>query len=69
MCLSARDDPDTVLAMLAAGAIGYVAKGGLDDDLATWVRRCAGGMLFVIADCAPACRDGWPSRSGAATRA
>lgn len=53
MCLSARDDPDTVLAMLAAGCAGYVAKGGLDDDLATCVRRCAAGMLFVIADCAP----------------
>ena len=53
MCLSARDDPDTVLAMLAAGCAGYVAKGGLEDDLATWVRRCAAGMLFVIADCAP----------------
>lgn len=53
MCLSARDDPDTVLAMLGAGCAGYVAKGGLDDDLATWVRRCAAGMLFVIADCAP----------------
>jgi len=53
MCLSARDDPDTVVAMLVAGAIGYVAKGGLDDDLATWVRRCADGTPFVIADCAP----------------
>ncbi len=53
MCLSARDEPDTVLAMLAAGCTGYVAKGGLDDDLATCVRRCAAGMLFVIADCAP----------------
>jgi DNA-binding NarL/FixJ family response regulator len=53
MCLSARDDPDTVLAMLAAGCAGYVAKGGMDDDLATCVRRCAAGMLFVIADCAP----------------
>jgi DNA-binding NarL/FixJ family response regulator len=52
MCLSARDDADTVLAMLAAGATGYVAKGTLDEDLATCVRRCADGMLFVIADCA-----------------
>lgn len=53
MCLSARDDPDTVLAMLAAGCTAYVAKGGPGDDLATCVRRCAAGMLFVIADCAP----------------
>lgn len=52
MGLSARDDADTVLAMLAAGASGYVAKGTLDEDLATCVRRCAEGMLFVIAGCA-----------------
>jgi DNA-binding NarL/FixJ family response regulator len=53
MCLSARDDTDTVMAMLGAGCAGYVAKGGLDDDLATCVRRSAAGMLFVIANCAP----------------
>lgn len=52
MCLSARDDADTVLAMLAAGATGYVAKGALDEDLATCVRRCGDGMLFVVAACA-----------------
>jgi DNA-binding NarL/FixJ family response regulator len=52
MCLSARDDADTVLAMLAAGATAYVAKGALDEDLATCVRRCGEGMLFVIAGCA-----------------
>lgn len=49
LCLSARDDADTTLAMLAAGATAYVAKGALDEDLATCVRRCAEGMLFVIA--------------------
>ena len=52
MCLSARDDADTVLAMLAGGATGYVVKGGLDEDLAACVRRCGEGMLFVIAGCA-----------------
>ena len=52
MALSAKDDVDTVLAMLAAGATGYVAKGSLDEDLGTCVRRCAEGMLFVIAGCA-----------------
>ena len=57
MCLSARDDADTVLAMLAAGATGYVAKGSLDEDLTTCVRRCAAGMLFVIASCATDVRD------------
>ena len=52
MCLSALDDPDVVLAMLAGGATGYVVKGGLDEDLATCIRRCGDGMLFVIAGCA-----------------
>ncbi len=57
MCLSAQDDADTVLAMLAAGATGYVAKGGLDEDLAVCVRRCAEGMLFVIAGSAAEVRE------------
>jgi DNA-binding NarL/FixJ family response regulator len=52
MCLSARDDAETVVAMLAAGATAYVAKGALDEDLATCVRRCGQGMLFVLAGCA-----------------
>jgi DNA-binding NarL/FixJ family response regulator len=52
MCLSARDDAETALAMLASGATAYVAKGALDEDLATCVRRCGEGMLFVIAGCA-----------------
>lgn len=56
LCLSARDDADTVLSMLAAGATGYIAKGGLDEDLASCVRRCASGVLFVIATCAPEVR-------------
>ena len=53
VCLSALDDQDTVLAMLAAGATGYLAKGALDVDLASCVRRCAAGELVVVADCAP----------------
>ena len=53
LCLSGRDDAATVLHMIAAGVSGYVAKGGLDDDLATCVRRCAAGMFFVVAGCAP----------------
>ena len=56
LCLSGRDDEETVLAMLAAGASGYVAKGGLDDDLSTCVRRCADGMFFVIASSADGVR-------------
>lgn len=56
LCLSARDDATTVLRMLAAGATAYVAKGALDDDLATCVRRANDGMLFVVAACAPEVR-------------
>lgn len=56
MCLSGRDDAGTVLHMIAAGVTAYVAKGGLDDDLATCVRRCADGMFFVVAGCAPEVR-------------
>jgi DNA-binding NarL/FixJ family response regulator len=57
MTLSARDDEDTVLAMLAAGATAYVAKGALDEDLAVCVRRCAEGALFVVASCADGVRE------------
>jgi DNA-binding NarL/FixJ family response regulator len=70
MCLSARDDADTALAMLAAGATAYVAKGALDEDLATCVRRCGEGMLFVIAGCAGEVRrrvEELVGRSGQAT--
>ena len=52
MVFSGRDDADTVLRMLAAGATGYVAKGVLGEDLAACVRRCAEGVFFVAADCA-----------------
>jgi DNA-binding NarL/FixJ family response regulator len=52
MVLSARDDELTVLDMLAAGATGYVAKGALDEDLASCVRSVADGSLVVVADCA-----------------
>ena len=52
LCLSAQDDADTVLRMLASGATGYVAKGALDEDLATVVQRAADGWFFVTASCA-----------------
>ena len=58
MVLTARDDVETVLDMLAAGATGYVAKDGLDEDVEACVRRCAGGNgLFVIAGCADRVRE------------
>lgn len=56
VCLSARDDADTVLGMLASGATGYVAKGALVEDLAAVVQRAAEGGLFVTAGCAPEVR-------------
>ena len=45
VCLSALDDTETVLEMLAAGATGYLAKGGLDDDLASCERAQERGSL------------------------
>lgn len=58
MVLTARDDVDTVMDMLAAGATGYVAKNGLDEDVEACVRRCAGGNgLFVVAGCADRVRE------------
>jgi DNA-binding NarL/FixJ family response regulator len=56
LCLSARDDADTVLAMLASGATGYVAKGALVEDLAAVVQRTVEGGFFVTAGCAPEVR-------------
>lgn len=52
LVFSARDEPDTVLAMLAGGATAYVAKGSLDGDFPELVRRCAAGETFVVAGCA-----------------
>jgi DNA-binding NarL/FixJ family response regulator len=64
VCLSALDDPETVLAMLDAGATGYLAKGALDDDLASCVRRCLAGEVVVVADCAAEVARSWPSVVG-----
>lgn len=58
MVLTARDDVGTVLDMLAAGATGYVAKNGLDEDVEACVRRCADSNgLFVVAGCADRVRE------------
>jgi DNA-binding NarL/FixJ family response regulator len=69
ICLSAQDDPGTVLRMLSAGATGYIAKGDLDDDLACWVRRCVAGELVVVADCAHEVARSWPAVVGRGGRA
>jgi DNA-binding NarL/FixJ family response regulator len=66
LVLSARDDEETVLAMLAAGASAYVAKGALDEDLAACVRRAAQGVLLVVAACADRVRDRLGELSAAA---
>ncbi|MGH8892599.1 MAG: response regulator [Actinomycetes bacterium] len=57
MALTASDDEETALEMLAAGVTGFVSKAVLDEDLATCVRRCAEGMLFVVAGCADRVRE------------
>lgn len=49
LIFSGRDDPETVQDMLAAGATGYVTKGGLTEDLAGLVRRCARGERVGLA--------------------
>src|SRR5439155_16105695 len=43
LALTWSDDPSTVRDMLAAGAIGYVVKGGTIDELAGAIRRAATG--------------------------
>jgi DNA-binding NarL/FixJ family response regulator len=43
VALTWSDDPSTVRDMLAAGAIGYVVKGGRIEELYTAIRRAAGG--------------------------
>src|SRR6266550_5846906 len=43
VALTWSDDPNTVRDMLAAGAIGYVVKGGTIDELCGAIRRAATG--------------------------
>lgn len=43
VALTWSDDPATVRDMLAAGAIGYVVKGGTIEELYSAIRRAAGG--------------------------
>ncbi len=43
LALSWSDDPRTVRAMLEAGAIGYVVKGGAIDDLCRAVKQAFAG--------------------------
>src|SRR5438093_2738075 len=43
VALTWSDDPATVREMLAAGAMGYVVKGGTIDELCAAIFRAAGG--------------------------
>lgn len=52
LIFSGRDEADVVVSMLRAGASAFVAKGGLDSDFPSCLRRCAGGAVFVLASCA-----------------
>jgi DNA-binding NarL/FixJ family response regulator/anti-sigma regulatory factor (Ser/Thr protein kinase) len=47
IALTAYEDADTVRAMLAAGAAGYVVKGASIDDLASAVRRAHSGEEVI----------------------
>lgn len=63
---SGRDDADTVLDVLAAGATAYAVKGGLAGDFAECVARAAQGDLLVLGSCASEVRQrlvqAWASR-------
>jgi DNA-binding NarL/FixJ family response regulator len=57
MAHSAYDDARTVVDVLAAGATAYVVIGLAGGDLESCVRRCAEGVLFVVAGCADHVRE------------
>jgi DNA-binding NarL/FixJ family response regulator len=52
LALSGHDEPDVAVAMIRAGAGGYVAKGALRGDLDDALRSCADGETVVLAACA-----------------
>jgi two-component system response regulator DesR len=52
LVFSGRDDVESVAGVLSAGATAFVAKGGVTEDFAELVRRCAAGEQFVSARCA-----------------
>jgi DNA-binding NarL/FixJ family response regulator len=47
IAVSAHTGSTSVLAMLRAGAVGYLAKGGLSGALPDLVARCAGGEVVL----------------------
>lgn len=54
VALSAHTDAGTVVDMLQAGAVGFLAKGALGADLADSVRRAARGEVVFATDSAGA---------------
>ena len=50
VALSAYTDPGVVAEMLHAGAVGYLPKGELADDVADVVVRCAAGQVLIATD-------------------
>jgi EAL domain-containing protein (putative c-di-GMP-specific phosphodiesterase class I)/CheY-like chemotaxis protein len=50
IALSAFEDRSTVLAMLRAGAVGYLVKGAAADDIVESIHRVANGRASVSAD-------------------
>lgn len=54
LALSWSDDPRTVQAMLEAGAIGYVVKGGAIDDLCRAVKQVHAGQPVLDPRVTPA---------------
>lgn len=51
LVFSGRDEPEAVLAVLRAGAAGFVAKGSVEGDFAHLLRRCAAGEVLINAGC------------------
>jgi EAL domain-containing protein (putative c-di-GMP-specific phosphodiesterase class I)/DNA-binding NarL/FixJ family response regulator len=47
IALSAHEDPDTVISMLEAGAIGYVAKGDSTEEILRAIRRSTEGRATL----------------------
>jgi two-component system nitrate/nitrite response regulator NarL len=47
IAVSASTEPSTVIAMLRAGATGYLAKGRLGHWLPEMVARCADGQVML----------------------
>lgn len=52
VALSAHEDPDTVISMLEAGAVAYIAKGDSTDEILRAIRRSIDGRATLSASIA-----------------